>query len=93
MKPVLTPEFDLADAMAIKAVAEGRAEEHQQRRAMRWILQGLCEMGKLPYVPESERDTSFALGRQSVGFEIRLYIQEPADVLKNISEKRSTRRV
>lgn len=86
------PQFELADAMAIKAVAEGRAEPHQQQRAITWILRGLCGMGKLPYEPESDRDTVLLLGRQSVGYEVTLYIQEAADILKRISEQRSTRR-
>ena len=92
MSKVSSPQFDLPDAMAIKAVAAGTADEHQQRRAITHILQRLCEMGRLAYVPESDRDTCLALGRQSVGFEIRLYVQETVDELKRISEQRSASR-
>lgn len=90
-RAVHSPSFDIADAMSVKAVAEGRADEHQQRRAMAWILRGLCEMGRLAYSPDSERDTAFALGRQSVGFELTLYIQKHADELREIAQRRATR--
>lgn len=92
MKSLNFRAFDLADAMAVKAVADGRAEPHQQQRAVTWILRGLCGMGSLPYVPESDRDTVLLIGRQSVGYEIQLYITKPADDLKQLSEQRSTRR-
>jgi hypothetical protein len=91
MRKVSAPAFELADALAIKAVAEGRADEHQQRRAVKWLLRGLCEVGRLAYSPDSERDTAFALGRQSVGFEVQLYIQEHADILREIAERRKSR--
>lgn len=90
-RAIHTPSFDIADAMSVKAVFEGRADEHQQRRAMAWILRGVCEMGRLAYSPDSERDTAFALGRQSVGFELTLYVQEPADKLREIAKRRATR--
>lgn len=92
MKSLNLPPFDIADAMAIKAVAEGRAEPYQQQRAIAWILRGVCGIGRLPFEPESERATSFLLGRQSVGFEMQLYITKPADELKQVIEQRSTRR-
>lgn len=86
MKKIL-PRFDLADAIAVKAVASGTADEVQQRRAMEWILNGLCRIRDLSYT-ESPRDTDFNEGRRFVGLEIAMYWQTSVETLKQLSTKR-----
>lgn len=58
-----------ADAIiAVKALADGKADEHQQRRALRYVLE-LCglESDSTDFWPGGEdgrRATDFALGRK-----------------------------
>jgi hypothetical protein len=61
---------DLPGASAIQAVAEGRADEDQQRRAIKAIVEGVCQTYELSYSPDSERDSAFAEGKRFVGLQI-----------------------
>lgn len=68
--PATTPSpFAYADAEAIQALAAGRADADQQRRAYRWILEGACGLPAWAY-RESQRETDIALGRHFVGQQI-----------------------
>ena len=67
------------DASALQALAAGKANEGQQRRALDWIMKGACALPLWPY-SESQRETDIALGRHFVG-------QQIAGLLKiNISQ-------
>jgi hypothetical protein len=61
---------DIAGASAIQAVAEGRADEEQQKRALKAIVEGVCQTYELSYSPDSERDSAFAEGKRFVGLQI-----------------------
>lgn len=69
-KPV---HYETADILAIQALQAGTAEDHQQRRAFRWIVEAASALYDLAYRPggeEGRRDTDFALGRAFVGSQI-----------------------
>lgn len=51
---------------AVKAVYEGIANEGQQKLALAFIMEELCERTINQYFP-SQRDTDFALGKKFVG--------------------------
>lgn len=71
LPPVLqTADFDKADAISLQAVAGGYADEHQQRRAMEWIIFKACAFNDISYRPDSERDSSFAEGKRFVAQQI-----------------------
>lgn len=61
-----TPE----QAYAIKALATGTAEPHQQVDAMAWIIHTVAATYDLPYRPDSARDSDFAAGKMYVGQQI-----------------------
>ena len=61
--------FDEHDAVAIQALAAGKATAEQQRRALKWILEGACALPIWAYCKD-ERETNLALGRQFVGQQI-----------------------
>lgn len=63
------PVTDLADATAVRAVADGTANADQQKRAMKWIIERAAMTYELAYF-QTDRDTSFALGRAFVGQQI-----------------------
>lgn len=56
--------------MAIKSLASGTASDSQQKAALRWIVETLCETYGLSYRPASDRDTVFAEGKRHVGMQI-----------------------
>ena len=66
---------DVAGAAAIQAVAEGRADEAQQQRAITTIVEKLCQTYDLSYSPDSERDSAFAEGKRFVGLQIAKLIR------------------
>jgi hypothetical protein len=63
------PQTDLADATAIRALADGTADSEQQKRALKWVIERAAMTYDLAYFP-SDRDTAFALGRAFVGQQI-----------------------
>lgn len=62
-------QYSLAEASAIQALVAGTADEHQQRLAMRWIIEQASGVYEFQFYP-TDRDTSFALGRAHVGQQI-----------------------
>lgn len=69
-KPWKPAEYTLADVSAIQALMRGDASKEQQIRALRWIVEPLCETYGMSYRPDSDRDTSFAEGKRFVGNQI-----------------------
>lgn len=65
--PVLS---EVADRAAFRAVAQGEASGPQQMRAMRFLIDLLCETYGMSYRPSSDRDTAFAEGKRFVGSQI-----------------------
>lgn len=75
-KPLLPLEpwkpcaYEPEDAYALRALQAGTATDHQQRRALKWIIETACATYDQPYRPGSARDTDFACGMQHVGKQI-----------------------
>jgi hypothetical protein len=86
--PWVPPEPSLDVSVAIKAVAAGTANEHQQRKAMQWIINDLCGTYDMSYRPDSERDTTFAEGKRFVGNQLVKEINISMEILrrKNAAE-------
>lgn len=63
-------EWELADAAALKALASGTADKHQQVRAIRWIVERAAMTYDQAFVPGSADVTAFIEGRRSVGNQI-----------------------
>lgn len=64
--------YGVAEAAAIKGVADGTASADQQRYAMRYIINVLCATYDQSFRPgeEGRRDTDFAEGMRHVGNQI-----------------------
>lgn len=62
-------EYELADASAFQALERGDADAHQQRRALKWLIERGSARYEFHYYP-SDRDTAFALGRAFVGQQV-----------------------
>lgn len=72
--------WEAADAVAIQALFQGVASDYQQKRAINFITNDLCALPFLAFDPANQRNTDFALGKQSVGHAIvrlmRLNVKE-----------------
>lgn len=66
-----------AKIMAVQALHTGTASEHQQKMALAFIIKNLCRTDDFNYFPDSDRDTAFALGRESVGKALRGFAIDP----------------
>lgn len=80
-EPWASTPWAKGDAYALKAVAEGIASEHQQKRAMGWIMHA-CGIRDLSFRPDNARATDFAEGKRFVGLQIAKLVHLPADVIE-----------
>jgi hypothetical protein len=63
-------EWELADATAIQALERGEADEDQQKRALKWIIENAAATYQLAWEPDNDRASSFEAGRRFVGLKI-----------------------
>lgn len=71
--PFLPAHYEISDVAAIQALLAGTADQYQQQRALKWIIEVACGTYDLSFRPgaqEGERDTTFAEGRRFVGLNI-----------------------
>ena len=61
--------FTSVDAGALQAVSSGTANEGQQKRALKWILESACGLPLWAFRAD-QRETDIALGRHFVGQQI-----------------------
>lgn len=85
---VMAP-FEPADATAVQAVFEGQASDEQQRRAMRWILNGACRIHEISFHPENTRLSDFNEGQRFVGKQIAELLRTDVRGLIAILQQRS----
>lgn len=52
---------------ALQALHHGRADEHQQKRALDWILQRACRVFSTTFVAGDPHASAFMQGRAQVG--------------------------
>lgn len=92
MKPLAQPQgsapavFGYTEAASIQALFHGKANEEQQRIALRWILEKACAMPTWPY-RENQRETDIALGRHFVGHQIMGAVNVSLSKLQRKEEK------
>lgn len=64
------PEYDVADIRAIQAFAAGTANNEEQVRAFRWIVEKACATFDEPFRPAQSDVRDYMLGRRSVGLAV-----------------------
>lgn len=71
--------------VAIKAVAEGRATEDQQRRFMAWLVNEACGYGECHayFGEDASLKTYLSLGRRRVAEILKTYIEAPLERFKD----------
>jgi len=58
---------DIADGYAIQALSRGIANEAQQKRAMKCIIEEVCGTYSMTFDPKSDRESCFNEGKRHVG--------------------------
>lgn len=79
------PNVTEGEGFAIRALAEGNATEHQQREALKFIIERACRTDEPSFVLDShggDRATSYVEGRKSVGHALRAILALPAEQLR-----------
>jgi hypothetical protein len=71
--PYFPAEWSKVDVHSLQALADGTANDLQQKHALDFIIKNLCGTYDLSYRPggqEGDRDTAFAEGKRFVGAQI-----------------------
>jgi hypothetical protein len=78
---LLTPQSLRVDALdkhemyALRALAEGNADAHQQVLALSVVLKKFCRTYDLAFVPGKADESAFLAGRQFPGQQIMKYLK------------------
>lgn len=83
-------KVEVADASAIKALANGNADEFQQKRAMQFIIDQASATYDMTFDPDSDRASSFAEGRRHVGRLLVGIINGKLDLFKPTKKRNPT---
>ncbi len=65
--PIVVLPKNTADGYAIQALARGEASPAAQQRALKCIIEEFCGTYDMTFDPDSDRNSTFAEGRRSVG--------------------------
>tara|TARA_R110000868_G_scaffold68190_2_gene201690 strand:+ start:218 stop:499 length:282 start_codon:yes stop_codon:yes gene_type:complete len=68
-KPYEPVSYVAADVSAAQAFVDGNADEFQQKRLFKWLIEA-SGYYELSYQPDSSRDTDFMEGRRFVGAQL-----------------------
>lgn len=79
--------YDVPTIYALKALAAGRANEAQQKRAVEWLINCAARTYDASFIPDSERESAYAEGRRAVGLEMVKLINLPAAAIGKIKEQ------
>jgi len=85
--PIEPPDHKIADVVAIQDVMDGKANEQQQVRAMKYIIEVLCGTYDFAFRPD-QRLTDVALGKQFVGKQLVTMIKLNREYLKQKEAKK-----
>ena len=78
---------DTADVAAIRAIAQGNADESQQKRFMRWLVEDAAGTYGMTFDPDSDRASAFAEGKRHVGRKVVGIVNADMRIFKTIKER------
>lgn len=87
--PHIPPPYDVADVAAWQAIERGDATQHQQQRALKWLIEQAAGTYQMQYY-DTDRATSFALGRAFVGQQIVKLLRLNASALRRPDDLQTT---
>ena len=80
------PGFDVNKSYALQAVAEGRADEGQQKEAIQYIVTHLCGLNRDPCDVDNAYASYRNMGQQSVGRAINHIVTLNLSVIKEMEK-------
>lgn len=87
----LRAEFDVDDVYALQGLARGDATPQQQKDALRFVIERVCEtygFSFRPGGPEGERETCLAEGKRVVGLQLVHIINLPPRVVGEMKRRK-----
>lgn len=88
MHPAEFPNFQLADIAAVKALNAGTATPEQQKRALDFIMKGLCQIGGV-CLDENPAMFGAREGKRIVGVHLANILVNSKEHYKALLEKRT----
>jgi hypothetical protein len=82
--PLDRPDCEKADIMALKAVARGEAGPELQQRVVVWIVQKVCGIGAVTWVPGDDRATAMNEGARLAGLHLMYCLEKPLEEVVNV---------
>lgn len=68
--PWLPAPYELSDVSALQALSEGKAGEHEQKRALKWIIEVASGTYQPSFRGGDSNEVAFNEGRRYVGLQI-----------------------
>lgn len=87
LAPIPVPEWENADVVAMQALSAGTADEHQQKRALEWIVYKACATYDFCLTPEHDRLSAIFDGRRFAGLQIVKLLKLNLSKLERAKEK------
>lgn len=84
--PAMPVIYSAADVSAVQAIANGDADEGQQKRFIKWLIEVAAGTYDFHFYA-SERDTSFALGKAFVGQQVVKMLKLNASAIAKSEER------
>lgn len=87
-------EYDEAVIMAVRAFADGKANDGQQKTVWNWILHDVCQVDGMSYRAgglDGQRATDFAEGKRFVANQIRKMLNPITLEAERLSSARKSR--
>lgn len=82
-EPWAPPSPTYADVLALKALEAGTANDGQQKRALKFIVENICGYYEEQFCPDSQRATDYALGKRRVASAIVSILKANAERFKD----------
>ena len=73
-QPKLAVPIDSRAMYALKALAKGECEPHQQKFLLQWLMKTTHQTYDDLFVPDNARMTDYLLGRRSIGVALTTHL-------------------
>lgn len=89
-EPWKPSEYDYKVVLACKAIAKGEANAEQQQMVANWLINNVAGTYDEPYYENSDRNTTYALGKAYVGRQLVKMINYPNEAMDKLRQGDTT---
>lgn len=86
-------QWDVADIDAVRAVWNGEAQQHQQRRAIEFLMLRVGALHEMSFSPIDARHSDFMEGRRFIGRMLYKFVNMSADAVAALRAKQGKKPV